>query len=147
LPVERKPAPDFTLPDVDGGAVSLADLRGRVVVVNFWATWCDPCKVEIPWFIEFHQRLHDRSLTVVGVSMDADGWTSVRPYLRQRGVNYPVVLGSESLANAYGGVEALPSTFLVDKNGNIAFSHVGLVSKSTYEDEITRLLAEKETNQ
>jgi cytochrome c biogenesis protein CcmG/thiol:disulfide interchange protein DsbE len=146
LPVERKPAPTFMLPDADGRAVNLADLRGKVVIVNFWATWCGPCKVEIPWFIEFNERFHDRSFTVVGISMDEDGWKSVRPYLRQRGVSYPVVLGSEQLANAYGGVEALPSTFLVDKTGKIAFAHSGLVSKATYEGEIMRLIAEKEAN-
>jgi cytochrome c biogenesis protein CcmG/thiol:disulfide interchange protein DsbE len=145
LTAERKIAPAFKLFDAEGEEVNLSKLRGKVVIVNFWATWCGPCKVEIPWFIEFNERLHNRGFTVVGVSMDDDGWKSVHSYIQERKVNYPVVLGSEKLANAYGGVEALPSTFVIDKTGKIAFAHSGLVSKATYEGEIMRLLAEKET--
>ena len=146
LAIERKPAPLFALADVHGNTVNLAEMRGKVVIVNFWATWCAPCEAEIPWFTEFHERFHDRGFTVVGVSMDDDGWTSIHPYLQQRGVDYPVVLGDERLADAYGGIESLPSTFLIDKTGRVAFVHVGLVAKTTYENEIMQLIDEKETD-
>jgi len=144
---ERRPAPTFSLPDVDGNPVDLSELRGKVVVVNFWATWCEPCKVEIPWFMEFNTSFRNQGFAVVGVSMDEDGWKSVRPYLHQRGVNYQVVLGDERLANAYGGVEALPSTFIIDRAGRIAAAHAGLVARATYEEEIQRLLTAKEISE
>jgi cytochrome c biogenesis protein CcmG/thiol:disulfide interchange protein DsbE len=146
LPRERKGAPAFTLPDAAGNSVSLVEFRGRVVVLNFWATWCGPCKVEIPWFVEFQQSFRERGLVVLGVSMDEDGWKSVSPYLLQHRVNYPVMLGSEAIGKAYGGVDALPSTFIIDKAGRVAVVHTGLVAKATYEDEIQQLLAEKEIN-
>jgi peroxiredoxin len=143
---ERRRAPTFVLPDANGNPVSLAELHGNVVVVNFWATWCGPCKVEIPWFVEFSQSFRGRGLVVLGVSMDEDGWKSVSPFLREHRVNYPVVLGNESLAKAYGDVDSLPSTFIIDKAGRIAIAHTGLFAKATYENEINQLLAEKEPN-
>ncbi|HET8550170.1 MAG TPA: redoxin domain-containing protein [Bryobacteraceae bacterium] len=133
-------APDFTLNDVNGRPVRLSDFRGKVVLLNFWATWCGPCKVEIPWFIEFEQKYKDRGLTVIGVAMDEEGWSIVKPYLAARRINYRVVIGTEQVGAAYGGVDSLPTTFIIDKDGRIASTHVGLVSKSDYENEILRLL-------
>jgi thiol-disulfide isomerase/thioredoxin len=96
-----------------GGITAAANFKlVYVVVMNFWATWCGPCKVEIPWFVEFSQTFRGRGVVVLGVSMDEDGWKSVSPFLREHRVNYPVVLGNESLAKAYGGVDSLPSTFI-----------------------------------
>jgi cytochrome c biogenesis protein CcmG/thiol:disulfide interchange protein DsbE len=137
---ERKVAPNFSLNDVNGRRVRLSDFRGKVVLLNFWATNCGPCKVEIPWFIEFEQKYRDRGLAIIGVAMDEEGWSIVRPYLTERRVNYRIVIGTEKLAGAYGGVEALPTTFLIDKQGRIAETHVGLISKQTYEDQITAML-------
>jgi len=137
---ERKQAPNFTLKDADGKSVSLADYKGKVVLLNFWATWCGPCKVEIPWFIEFEQRFKDRGFSVLGVSMDEEGWEVVRPYISRSRVNYRILVGSDDLAQQYGGVESLPTTFLIDKSGRIASTHVGLISKSDYENEIVQLL-------
>ena len=137
---DRKSAPDFSLKDGTGATLKLSDLKGKVVLLNFWATWCGPCKVEIPWFIEFQQTYKDRDFTVVGVSMDDDGWTSVKPYVTEKKINYRVVVGNDMLAQVYGGVESLPTTFVIDRFGRIASSHVGLVSKKQYEDEIQRLL-------
>jgi peroxiredoxin len=137
---ERKPAPEFTLKDSEAKTVSLSDYKGKVVLLNFWATWCGPCKIEIPWFIEFEQKYKDRGFAVLGIAMDEEGWEVVKPYLEQSNVNYRVLMGNDSLATIYGGVESLPTTFVLDRDGRIASTHVGLVSKSNYEDEIQQLL-------
>lgn len=136
----RKPAPDFELRDMNGKTIRLSGYRGQVVLLNFWATWCGPCKIEIPWFIEFQRTYKDRGFTVIGVSVDEDGWEAVRPFLASRQVNYPVLVSTVEVEQKYGGVEALPVSFLIDREGRIASTHVGLVTKKTYEDEIRRLL-------
>jgi len=137
---DRKPAANFTLLDSNGAKVTLASLKGKVVLLNFWATWCGPCQVEIPWFIEFNKTYKARGLAVVGVSMDEDGWKSVKPYLAAKKIDYPIVVGTEDVAKAYGGIDSLPSTFIIDRDGKIAFSHSGLVGKDTYDSEIRSLL-------
>ncbi len=137
----RKPAPDFKLQDASGATVKLSDYRGKVVVLDFWATWCGPCKIEIPWFMEFEKTLKDRGFAVLGVSMDDDGWNVVKPYIQERGVNYRILLGNDQVGQAYGGVDSLPTTFLIDRSGRIASVHVGLSSsKEQLKDEILALL-------
>ena len=137
---ERQQAPNFTLKDATGAAVKLSDYRGKVVLLNFWATWCGPCKIEIPWFMDFQQQYKDRDFAVLGVSMDDDGWQSVKPYVAEHKINYRIVIGTEELTQQYGGVEALPTTFVLDREGRIASVHKGLVSKSEYQNEILNLL-------
>ena len=136
-----KPAPDFSLKDATGQTVKLSDYRGKVVLLNFWATWCGPCKIEIPWFIGFQQQYKDRDFAVLGISLDEDGWESVKPYLAESKINYRIMIGNDAIDKAYGGLESLPTTFVIDRAGRIASKHVGLISKSTYENEIIRLLA------
>lgn len=138
---DRKLAPDFALKDVNGATVRLSDYRGKVVLLNFWATWCGPCKIEIPWFIEFEQKHKDRGFAVLGISMDDGGWEVVRPFLARMNVNYRTLMGDETVAELYGGVASLPTSFLIDREGKIASAHLGLVSKSVYENEIEQLLA------
>mgnify|MGYP000240225638 FL=1 len=140
-PKERKKAPEFKLKDSDGKVVTLADYKGKAVLLNFWATWCGPCKVEIPWFIEFEQKFKDKGFAVLGVAMDEEGWEVVKPYIAEKKVNYRILGGDDSTAQLYGGVESLPTTFLIDKKGMIAGVHVGLVSKSEYEKDILALLS------
>ncbi|MBI3683594.1 MAG: TlpA family protein disulfide reductase [Acidobacteria bacterium] len=137
---DRKRAPEFSLRDDSGRTAKLADYKGKVVLLNFWATWCGPCKIEIPWFVDFEQKFKDRGFAVLGVSMDEDGWDSVKPYLENRKVNYRVVIGNDEVADLYGGVSSLPTSFLIDRQGKIAGVHVGLVSKSVYQNEIEELL-------
>lgn len=137
---DRKGAPDFVLKDAEGKAVRLSDFRGKVVLLDFWATWCGPCQVEIPWFIEFQRKHKSDGLEVIGVSMDDDGWASVKPFLAEKHVNYRVLIGDEKTGDQYGGVEALPTTFLIDRAGRIASVHVGLAGKKDFEDAIETLL-------
>lgn len=137
---QRKAAPDFSLKDSEGKAVKLSDYKGKVVLLNFWATWCGPCKIEIPWFVEFEQKFKDRGFAVLGVAMDEEGWDVVRPYIQDKRVNYRVILGDDVTAQIYGGVESLPTTFMIDQEGRIASIHIGLISKSDYQNEIMQLL-------
>jgi peroxiredoxin len=136
---ERNRAPNFSLKDANGKTVQLSDYRGKVVLLNFWATWCGPCKIEIPWFVEFEREHKGQGFAVVGVSMDEDGWRAVKPFVAQLGINYRILLGDDSVAQIYGGVDSLPTSFLIDRDGRIAATHVGLVSKSRYENELQQL--------
>jgi cytochrome c biogenesis protein CcmG/thiol:disulfide interchange protein DsbE len=134
-------APNFTLPSVEGGSKSLADYRGKVVMLNFWATWCGPCKREIPDFIEMQDAFRDDGFEIVGVSLDQPGEESnVAQFVRQYGINYDVLHGNGEIAQAYGGVRSIPTTFLLDREGNIVSSKVGLQSKAAWEAEIEKLL-------
>jgi peroxiredoxin len=136
----RKQAPGFALKDASGETVKLADYKGKVVLVNFWATWCGPCEVEIPWFVDFEQKFKDRDFAVLGISMDDDGWKSVKPYVASHKINYPVVIGSEVVSQQFGDIESLPTSFLVDRQGRIAAMHVGLIDKRDYLHEIIKLM-------
>jgi peroxiredoxin len=136
---DRKSAPNFSLKDENGKTVQLSDYRGKIVLLNFWATWCGPCKMEIPWFVEFERKHKDQGFAVVGISMDEDGWPAVKPFISHAGINYRVLMGDDSIAQLYGGVESLPTTFIIDREGKIAAVHLGLVSKSTYENDLRQL--------
>jgi peroxiredoxin len=136
----RKHAPDFALKDANGKLVHLADYKGKVVLLDFWATWCGPCKVEIPWFMEFQRKYKDRGFEVLGVSMDDDGWKAITPFVEKRKINYRVVLGDDKTGDQYGGLEALPTTFVIDRYGRIASAHVGLAGKKDFADAIEKLL-------
>jgi cytochrome c biogenesis protein CcmG/thiol:disulfide interchange protein DsbE len=134
-------APDFHLQDAKGRTVSLSRYRGKVVVLDFWATWCHGCKTEIPWFMEFAKRYGHRGLAVIGVAMDEDGWKSVAPYVHAKKMNYPVVVGNDAVARDYGAAENLPVTLLIDRQGNVAESHTGVVDRAALEERIRELLA------
>ena len=144
-PSSRKPAPDFTLQDANGSGVKLSDYRGKVVLLNFWATWCGPCTLEIPWFIQFEQQYKSRGFDVLGVSMDEEGWKAIKPYIQEHKINYRVLLGDDSVSQLYGGVDSLPTTFIIDREGKVAYVHVGLAGKNEYLDEIQVLLG-RQTN-
>ena len=141
-PKDRRAAPEFSLKDINGATVRLSDYRGKVVLLNFWATWCSPCRIEIPWFIEFEQKNKDRGFAVVGIAMDEEGWDVVRPFLAGMRVNYRTLKGDDMIAQLYGGVDSLPTTFLIDRQGKIAAVHMGLISKNIYQNEIQELLTD-----
>ncbi|MGH9661585.1 MAG: TlpA disulfide reductase family protein [Bryobacteraceae bacterium] len=138
---ERKPAPEFALKDADGRTVRLSEYKGKIVLLNFWATWCGPCKFEMPWFIEFERTYKDRGFAVVGISMDEEGWPAIKPFVADMGVNYRILLGGDDTAALYGGVEALPTTFVIDRQGRVAATHVGLAGKDDFENDIKQLLS------
>jgi peroxiredoxin len=133
-------APDFSLTDSLGSDLRLSAYRGKVVLLNFWATWCPPCKAEIPWFEEFQRTYSNQGLVVIGISMDEGGWKAVRPYIESTKINYRIAIGSPALTGQYGGVESLPETLLIDREGRIAARHIGIVKKADYENEIVYLL-------
>jgi len=137
----RRPAPTFTLKDADGAPVSLAAYKGKVVLLDFWATWCTGCKVEIPWYMEFQEKYSGQGLASIGVAMDDEGWQKVKPYLAQHPITYPIVLGDAAFGKRYG-ITALPVTLLIDREGRIADSHAGMVVKGAWEEEIQTLLRE-----
>jgi peroxiredoxin len=137
---DRHQAPDFALKDGDGKMVHLSDYRGKVVLLDFWATWCGPCKIEIPWFIDFQRKDQDKGLVVLGVSMDDEGWPVIKPFVKGVKMNYRVLIGDDRTAQLYGGIDALPTTFLIDREGRIAAIHVGLVNRKEIENGIEELL-------
>lgn len=137
---KTKAAPNFNLKTADGKALELKKLKGKVVVVNFWATWCGPCKAEIPGFLDVYKQYKPKGLEIVGISLDQQGWSVVKPFVDRYSITYPVVVGDGSVAEAYGGIEAIPTTFIVDKQGNIVDRHVGYMDKKSFENMIKGLL-------
>jgi peroxiredoxin len=138
-----KTAPDFTLKDINGKMVKLSDFRGKAVVLNFWATWCPPCKIEIPWFEDLQQRYGSQGLEVVGVALDDSSDAEIAKFAQDMKMNYPVLLGKEETSDLYGGVEALPTTFYIDRNGKIISSVPGLVDRKEIEDNVVKALNSK----
>jgi peroxiredoxin len=137
----RKPAPGFTLTDSKRAPITLSDLKGKVVLLDFWATWSAGCKIEMPWFVQLEAKYRSNGLAAIGVSMDDEGWAIVAPYLDAHPISYPVVLGDSDVADRYG-VAAVPVTLLIDRNGRIAAKHYGVVDKAGLESEIRKLLKE-----
>lgn len=139
--VVGKTAPDFELETLDGKKVKLSDYRGKAVLLNFWATWCQPCKIEMPWLIEFQKNYRDQGFEIVGVAMEDTEKPEIEKFLKEMGVNYVVLLGKESVGEQYGGVLGLPTTFYIGRDGTIVEQHAGLISKGDIENHIKKALA------
>jgi len=139
----RKPAGEFELSDATGKKVQLKDYRGKVVLLDFWATWCTGCKKEIPWFEGFQKSYGQSGFAVVGVSMDEDGWKVLKPFLEEHKPSYRMILGDDAMGKRYG-INGLPDTFLIDRHGRVAAAYIeGLVDRSDIESNIRSLVAEK----
>jgi thiol-disulfide isomerase/thioredoxin len=133
------PAPDFTLKSLDGKPIALADLRGKVVFLNFWATWCGPCRAEIPDLVDLQNRYKDR-LQIIGLDVDDDDADEVQKFVDENKIQYPVILTPAEVRGDYGGIPALPTSFVVDTEGRVVQKHVGLWDPAVYETEIRALL-------
>lgn len=136
----QKKAPNFSLKTGDGKTYELFQNKGKVIVVNFWATWCGPCRQEIPDFIEVYKRYKDQGVEIVGVSLDKGGWEKVNPFVKQNKINYPVVLGDAAVASTFGKVQFIPTTFIIDPSGNIVDEHTGIMTKAMLESKIKQYL-------
>lgn len=139
---DRKAAPNFSLRDASGKTVNLSQFRGRIVLLDFWATWCHGCKEEIPWFAEFEREYRSQGLAVVGVSLDDDGWAVVKPFLEGAKVPYRVLLGDPPTAKKYS-IDAMPDTFIIDRKGRVAAKYMGLVDRGDVEANIKAVLRER----
>lgn len=142
-------SPDFTLKDLDDHGVSLSQFKGKVVLVNFWATWCGPCRIEIPWLIEFQDKYGARGFTVLGVAMDEEGKSAVAPFVQKErfevggtphSMNYPIVLGNDATADRFGGLLGFPTSVLISKDGRVVKRVDGLVSYDEIDRAIESLL-------
>lgn len=138
-----KEAPSWELKDVSGKTVKSSEFDGKVVILDFWATWCPPCRKEIPGFIELQKQYGKQGLMVVGISLDQEGPEVVEKFMKSYRINYPVVMGTTEIVEAFGGIEGIPTTFVIDRQGKIQSKHVGYVDKSVFEKEITPLLKDK----
>lgn len=136
----RKRAPEFELPDSSGKTVRLSDFNGKVVLLDFWATWCGPCKKSVPWMIELADKYREAGLVVVGVSMDDDGWLVVKPFIEQMKVTYPILLGTKRVAYLYGDSDTLPVAFFIDRQQRVGAIHLGAANRKDVEKTIQALL-------
>jgi len=141
----RQVAPDFTLPDLSGKNVSLSSYRGKIVLLDFWATWCDPCRDEIPHFVELQNKYGPQGFQTLGVSMDDDP-DPVRDFAAKFHMNYPVVMGTSKTGQLYGGILGLPIAFFIDRGGHIRSRHIGATKAEVFEKEIVNLLQEEPPN-
>jgi cytochrome c biogenesis protein CcmG/thiol:disulfide interchange protein DsbE len=151
-PLKGKPAPDFVLEDLSGRKVSLAGYKGKAVLINFWATWCAPCKIETPWLIELRNQYAAQGFEVLGVSTEGDdlqkndkaGWAkdkaAIAKFVQEMKVPYPVLIDGDSLSSSYGGLDEMPTSFFIDRKGTVVAAQMGLTSKAEIEANIRKAL-------
>ena len=139
--VQGVPAPDFTLSSLDGKKVKLSDFRGKAVLLNFWATWCPPCKVEMPWFEDLQKQYGKDGLVVLGIAMDDSEPASIAKFASELGVNYQVLLGTDQVSDDYGDVQYLPTTFYISRDGTIVDKMTGLLERKDIEEAVRKTLS------
>ena len=141
-PSERKPAADFALHDADGKTATLGQYRGKILLLNFWATGCGPCGKEIPWLVEFQKKFGADGLAVVGISLDEDGWKVLKPFLARHPIPYRIILGDAATAKRFG-IHIMPDSFLIDRQGRVAAAYrSGLIDRTNMETNLSALISE-----
>lgn len=138
---EFKEAPNFTLETMEGNSFTLSDYKGKVVVLNFWATWCAPCRKEIPDFMELHEEMKDDGVIFAGISLDEEGWEKVRPYANDMEINYPIMVDNGSVAQQYGPIRSIPTTFILNKKGQVEYVAPGMLTKEKLQPILEKLAA------
>ena len=138
--VQGLPAPDFQLPSLDGAKVKLSDFRGKAVLLNFWATWCPPCKVEMPWFADLLKEYGKDGLVILGVAMDDSEPDKIAQFASEMGVNYPILLGTDQVSDDYGNVQYLPTSFYISRDGTIVDKMTGLLDRKDIEEAVKKTL-------
>lgn len=141
--VRGKTAPDFELVSLDGKKVKLSDYRGKAVLLNFWATWCSPCKVEMPWLVDFQKKYGSDGLVVLGVAMDDTETPKISEFAHEMGVNYPILLGTDKVSEEYGNVQYLPTSFYIDRDGKFVGKGVGMLERKEFEVNIQKALSSR----
>jgi thiol-disulfide isomerase/thioredoxin len=134
------PAPAFSLPDLEGNRVELSQFRGKVLVIDFWATWCPPCREAIPELVAMKKKYGPQGFDIVGISLDENPARVIPPFVEQFGINYPIVVANAEVSTAFGGIFGLPTTFIVDRNGNIAQRYIGYVDPAVIARDVEALL-------
>lgn len=154
-PLTGKPAPNFTLPDLSGKEISLSSFKGKPLLINFWATWCGPCKIETPWIVELQKQYAPQGFQVIGISTegddlkpdDKDGWAhdkdAIARFVKQYHMEYPVLINGDSLTNEYGGLDAMPTSVYVDRDGKVVAVQLGITSKDDMEANIKKAMGSK----
>ena len=145
-PANGTMAPDFTLKTLDGKEVSLSSMKGKAVMVNFWATWCEPCKIEMPWMVELQDKYRKDGFEIIGVAMDDSDNKEIAAFAKKMNVNYTILKGSEKVADLYGGLDGLPTNFFLDRNGKVIDRFKGLRSESVIVDDIKKALGSESKN-
>jgi peroxiredoxin len=135
-----KPAPEFALQDLQGNTIELSSMKGKVLIIDFWATWCGPCKQEVPNLVSLQAKYRDKGLQIVGLSLDQGGASEVKPFADEHDVNYTMLIADEKTARAYGGVSMIPTTFVVDRNGVVVKRFLGYTTPEAFEEAILPLL-------
>jgi len=133
-------APDFSLKDLDGNTVKLSDYKDKVIIIDFWATWCPPCREEIPNFVDLQKKYGMQGLIVIGIALDESGARDVKPFSKKNQINYPVLIGDNVVTDSYGGIRGIPTTFIINKKGLIVEKFVGFREKEVFEKKIKELL-------
>ncbi|MDH5405631.1 MAG: TlpA family protein disulfide reductase [Candidatus Aminicenantes bacterium] len=133
------PAPDFALPDLEGKTVKLSDFKGNVIILDFWATWCPPCVQEIPHFIELYEQYKENGFQMIGIAIQSGSATNVKQFVEKHGINYPILMGNKEITREYGGINAIPTTFVIDRQGRIVEKYIGYRAKEIFEKQLKSL--------